>query len=664
MTKITMESLAQASNPLSLQALFYTDGCKSHLDLGSNDGRTLRGLDPSTITAVELFGPSVETLRKAGIEVFQQDVREYCRYAIGEDKPIPPSSYSGMEPMVTGYVRVSHHYDRVTAFDVIEHIPRRDGERLLDQIEQIATREIVVFMPIETPELEATERWQQYREEGLAQHPDAQRDLQDHLSQWAPADFQKRGYLTLLMPNFHYEGFGAFFAAKYKRPEDQATILARVQAWAEEQTKPKAQTWGHLGAGSGVAQPLLLNGIDRMFLGDGVGIGYGSRIECISSYGGVKHSPTLVIGDGVTAEFFLHIGCAERVVIGRDCMIAGNVYITDHQHGYDTSRPLHGQPLTVKPVEIGDSVFIGEGAQIMPGAKIGDHAVIGAHSVVTGEIPAYAVAAGAPAREIRRLDWHKDRPLVSIVIPTIADAGLLNADMNIDMPRVFPSVTEDAGRLRLWRCLDSIKAHTPEPYEILVTEDAEHRGFAASCNRGIVQAKGNFVLLLNDDAEVTPDWLSRMLAVMDASPDVGLVGPVSNNVSGLQCREPIPGPVSQQVSRLVGFCLLIRRSVIDKIGGLDTSFGLNFEDDDFCLRAQAAGFKCRIALDSFVHHDCHATFTELGINGNELMAKAWPIFAAKWGAAAIPDGYRVQIPAFSLGKCYIPLGAEAIAATR
>ncbi len=376
---ITIGSLTEARNNNPLQALFYTEDCKTHLDLGSNDGRTLRGLDKTTLTAVELFAPSVEVMHKNGLTAYCRDIRDF----------------------VTDAISHMQHWDRVTAFDVIEHIPRADGEKLLDQLEHIALKEIVIFMPIETPELEATEKWQQYREDGLNQHPDAQRELHDHKSRWSPADFGKRGYITLMLPNFHYEGFGAFFAAKYRDANDQAAVLARVQEYARQQT-PKAETWGHMGAGSGVHQPLFLNGIDRMFLGDGVSVAANSRLECISGYNGVSYEPTLIIGDLTTAEFFLHIGCVKEVAIGRDVMIAGHCSISDHQHSYETDRPLHGQPLTVAPVHIGDSVFIGEYSYIGPGVTVGEHAVIGAHSVVLKDVPAYAVVAGVPAKVIRQ----------------------------------------------------------------------------------------------------------------------------------------------------------------------------------------------------------------------------------------------------------------------
>jgi acetyltransferase-like isoleucine patch superfamily enzyme len=626
-----MDTLAEAQNPNPMQATFFGAGCKTHLDLGSNDGRTLRGLDKSTLTAVDLFEPSVDKLRQAGITAHCRDIREFVAEAISHQQ----------------------HWDRVTCFDVIEHIPRADGERLLDQLDLIAMKEIILFVPIENPELEATEKWQQFRDDGLNQHPDAQRELHAHKSRWAPMDFERRGYITLEMPNFHYEGFGAFFAAKYRNPEARAAAMERVQELVKR-LQPKPPEWGHLGNGARVSQALFVGGKDRMFLGDGVDISYGARLECVKVYNGVTYNPTLTIGDGTSAEFFLTIACAESVTIGRDCMIAGNVTITDHDHCFATDQPLHGQPLTVEPVQIGNSVFIGAGSFIGKGVTVGDHAVIGAGAVAVKDVPAYTVVAGVPAKVIRRLEpqvtnfGHRRRVLV--VIPTI--------DVKSD---------------RLKRCLDSIKANTENTlgragyvtYHISVIEDSKREGFAKACNRGIASKmaeESDYVLLLNDDVTVTEGWLSNMLAVMEHFPEVGLVGPVSDNVSGPQQREPLAGPISQEVSRLVGFCLLIRRSVVDKIGGIDEAYTKGmFTDDDYGLRAAAAGFKLRIALDAFVHHEFGASYKEADIALEEAMAQGWEVFSAKWGAEARPGGYMVNVPVWDPETCYVPLG-EAVKA--
>ncbi len=109
-----------------------------------------------------------------------------------------------------------------------------------------------------------------------------------------------------------------------------------------------------------------------------------------------------------------------------------------------------------------------------------------------------------------------------------------------------------------------------------------------------------------------------------------------------------------EVSRLVGFCLLIKRAVIDKIGGMDEAYTSGmFTDDDFCLRALVVGFKARVALDSFVHHDMSATFREGNADFAVAMRQGWEAFERKWGAVVTPTGYRVNVPAWDWERCYV-----------
>ena len=94
-----------------------------------------------------------------------------------------------------------------------------------------------------------------------------------------------------------------------------------------------------------------------------------------------------------------------------------------------------------------------------------------------------------------------------------------------------------------------------------------------------------------------------------------------------------------ETDRLVGFCLLTRRDVVDRIGLLDEQFGIgNFEDDDFCRRALQAGFRALIAVDAFVHHFGGRTFVGSGVDFAQLMDDNRRKFDAKWTvpAATIP----------------------------
>src|SRR5262249_3524184 len=91
------------------------------------------------------------------------------------------------------------------------------------------------------------------------------------------------------------------------------------------------------------------------------------------------------------------------------------------------------------------------------------------------------------------------------------------------------------------------------------------------------------------------------------------------------------------VDRLIGFCLLIRREVLERIGGFDERYGLGFlDDDDLSLRARQAGFRLLVALNAFVHHFGGRTFLGLGIDRGRQMERNRAIFDEKWQNAAAP----------------------------
>lgn len=117
--------------------------------------------------------------------------------------------------------------------------------------------------------------------------------------------------------------------------------------------------------------------------------------------------PFLKIGRHCAFGAYNHITCANKVIIGDYCLTGKWVTITDNSHGetdYDSlCMPPSKRPVTSKgPVIIGNNVWIGDKATVLPGVSIGDGVVIAANAVVTKDIPAYSVAAGNPARIIRK----------------------------------------------------------------------------------------------------------------------------------------------------------------------------------------------------------------------------------------------------------------------
>jgi len=119
--------------------------------------------------------------------------------------------------------------------------------------------------------------------------------------------------------------------------------------------------------------------------------------------------PELTIGDGTYVGRFGTLACISRVAIGRNVLISDRVFIGDAAHGFSrTDLPIKEQYMSSRgPVEIGDGTWIGIGVSILPNVKIGRNCVIGAGSVVTHDIPDFCVAAGVPARVIRRHDEQR-----------------------------------------------------------------------------------------------------------------------------------------------------------------------------------------------------------------------------------------------------------------
>ena len=205
-------------------------------------------------------------------------------------------------------------------------------------------------------------------------------------------------------------------------------------------------------------------------------------------------------------------------------------------------------------------------------------------------------------------------------------------------------------------------------------------GFPAGCNQGMAAARGRYVVLLNNDTVVSEGWLEGLIAAAQADM-VGIVGPRTNRIIGPQMVPSVSyDPDSLQgfdafvrawreehgrvlpVHRVIGFCMLIRREVLDRIGGLDPAFGTgNFEDDDYCIRAQLAGFRVAVADGVFIHHFGSVTFREQRIDYQALMERNWRLFKAKWGIPkdrALEDGYALRdllYRPFSREQHYVPL---------
>jgi acetyltransferase-like isoleucine patch superfamily enzyme len=145
----------------------------------------------------------------------------------------------------------------------------------------------------------------------------------------------------------------------------------------------------------------MLTNPQGISIGRNVLIRKGARLEVIGP--DTDDGPRLNIGDGTAIQFYFHCGAAARVTIGRNVLIGGRVYITDHDHSYDEPQlsAAESPRLKVAPVWIGDGAFLGEGCVILKGVRVGRRAVVAANAVVTQDVPDFAVVGGVPARVIK-----------------------------------------------------------------------------------------------------------------------------------------------------------------------------------------------------------------------------------------------------------------------
>jgi acetyltransferase-like isoleucine patch superfamily enzyme len=155
-----------------------------------------------------------------------------------------------------------------------------------------------------------------------------------------------------------------------------------------------------MGRNSFLIKPLKLSDPQNISIGNNVSIFHKTWLL---TYQASEKVPELRIDDGATIGHFNHITCVNRVYIGKNVLTADKVYISDNLHGYEDVRtPICFQPVFSKgEVSIGEDTWIGENVAVI-GVKIGKHCVIGSNSVVTKDIPDFSVAAGAPAKVIKR----------------------------------------------------------------------------------------------------------------------------------------------------------------------------------------------------------------------------------------------------------------------
>lgn len=152
--------------------------------------------------------------------------------------------------------------------------------------------------------------------------------------------------------------------------------------------------------------------------------------------------------------------------------------------------------------------------------------------------------------------------------------------------------------------------------DVQLLQNDTNEGFPRGMNRGIHASSAPFVCLLNNDLRFTNGWLEELIAVASANPMIGLVNPASSTFGSrpprgmsleayAQTRRHLRGQWTE-VGMCTGFCMLITREVLDRVGLLSEEVERAFfEDEDFSARAQQAGYRCVVAESAYVFHTEH-----------------------------------------------------------
>jgi len=209
-------------------------------------------------------------------------------------------------------------------------------------------------------------------------------------------------------------------------------------------------------------------------------------------------------------------------------------------------------------------------------------------------------------------------------------------DLTLDCLRSLAAVTTPHVRIILVDnastdgSADAVREHYGS--RVTLIENAQNLGFAAGNNVGIRRALddgADFILLLNNDTVVAPDFVEHLHKPMLSSPDIGITAPKiyyaepKNQIwfaggelsmwrgiarhTGI--RETDRGQYDQErdIDYATGCAFLVRRAVLEKIGDLDPGYRAYFEDADFCVRARRAGFRIRYIPAAHVWHRISAS---------------------------------------------------------
>lgn len=276
-------------------------------------------------------------------------------------------------------------------------------------------------------------------------------------------------------------------------------------------------------------------------------------------------------------------------------------------------------------------------------------------------------------------------PRLGIAVPTL-DGAARCRDLAVNATRYYPgeiefAIVDNGSSPAQAAALEQLRQDFPA--HVHVIHLAHNVGYGRGANVGLEYLSKrdcDYFCVSNDDVAPAVDCLPQLVAAMAHleadGRKPGVVGPVTNNISGRQQVDIGPyanyaemldrsgawrrDHISEatEVAQLRGLLMLIAPDCLREVGGFDPRFGIgNFEDDDHNLRCRLSGYSLWIADGAFLHHTGSQTFSELKVDYDANIQRNLQLICEKWGMAdfnefltlsAVPEGV----------SCHVPLDAQ------
>jgi O-antigen biosynthesis protein len=256
---------------------------------------------------------------------------------------------------------------------------------------------------------------------------------------------------------------------------------------------------------------------------------------------------------------------------------------------------------------------------------------------------------GVPALQARAVSDHLRRrgvPASAVPHPQIPHRARLVPDRRDSSPLVSVIVRSSGDEGRLRRCLDSLLDRSTYPG--LETVPARGHSATRALNAAVERAAGEYLVLLEDDAEILdPDWIERLLMYAEM-PSVGIVGPlllypdgrvrsagIALGVDGTaeDMMRGFPGdgdgyygslPCAREVGAVCAACMLVSRGVFERLGRLAEDYRTQYHGVDLCLRARAQGLEVvYVPIPRVVRHEPRPPDARYDVTDRALFVDTW-----------------------------------------